>query len=81
MQINEVTILKMAIFTACIIMITFLLLRLSMFDIKKDSCTSLLKYPEVKESVISRTCPEGFYPNFGKFPDVDDGYFCCVKYG
>lgn len=84
MEINEVTIFKLILFTVCIVLITIFVVKISAFsDVSdnKNMCSTLIVQKEVQNSIISAVCPDGYYVNFGKFTDVDGDYKCCVQYG
>jgi len=81
MQINEVTLFKLMIFVMLVVITTIFVLKIGIFKSSTDGCELLITEPEVEASVIAPSCPEGFYPNFGKLADVPEGNRCCVKYG
>jgi hypothetical protein len=83
MRVNQVTLFKIILFTVCVVLITLLVVKLNVFDagIKTSNmCQMLIIKPDVIQSAILEECPEGFNRNYGRFDDVKDGYFCCVKY-
>lgn len=79
MQVNEVTIFKLIVFTVCVVIITLLVLKINVLS-TDNMCATLIVKDDVKSSGVSEVCPEGYYQNYGKFSDVKDGMRCCVLY-
>ncbi len=83
MRINEVTIFKLMFFVVCVVFITILATKLVTFNKSSEKgtqCELLMVEDVVKASIISQTCPEEYFQNFGKFEDVPDAFKCCVQY-
>ncbi len=81
MEVNEVTIFKLILFSVCVIIVTIFIQKLIVFNpTTGNMCQMLLTKPAVSSSVIADECPSGYLPNYGSFDDVEDEQLCCVKY-
>jgi len=81
MQINQVTLFKMMFFVVCVVLVTILIMKLVAFNAtSQNMCQTLVTKMDVEASEILTECPEGSYPNYGKFSDVDKDKRCCVRY-
>ena len=80
MELDQITIFKLILYSVGIILLLILIIKLSVFSNDQAVCGTLMVKEEVMSSSVEKKCPEGYYPNFGKFKDVKSGMVCCVKY-